>query len=543
MGFAEFADGGEPGPEARGRGERRVASCVAWRRAGRGARAAACRRFVGAVLLATVTAPAVSAIVWGATPIVRVGSKSFTENYVLAEIVAQIIEQVGEARVERKLGLGGTGIAYEALASGGIDIYPEYTGTISRAILRDPTVVGVEALRRRLGSRGLVITASLGFDNTYTLAVRREMATRLGLRAISDLGRHAELRAAFDPGFLEREDGWPGLRRHYGLALADVRIMEHALTYPALTSGRVDVIDVFSTDGQLARTDVVLLADDRRFFPDYACVLLARSSLAERLPRTWATLQSRLVGHLDNAAMARLNAQADLDGRSFAQVAATFLGAPESAHRGRLGRELVKLTLEHLFLVAVSLGVAVAAGVPLGLLAARRRILGQVELIGVGVLQTIPALALLTFMIPFFGIGKVPALVALCLYALLPIVRNTYAGVTSLDPQLFDMAAVMRLSGWQRLAWIELPLASITIMAGIKTAAVLTVGTATLAAFIGGGGYGTLIVTGLALNDVRTILAGAIPAAVMALIVHAVFEGFDRLVVPRGLRTRAASAR
>jgi osmoprotectant transport system permease protein len=490
----------------------------------------------GAVaLLAALLAP-VAAL--AAPAAVHVGSKAFTESYVLAEIVAQVVERAGEARVERRPGLGGTGIVYAALTSGDIDVYPEYTGTIGRTILGDPSVTTIDGIRARLAPLGLTISAPLGFDNTYALAVRRDTAERLGLRAISDLRRHRTLTAAFDPGFLERADGWPGLRRHYGLEFADVRIIEHALAYRALSSGRVDVIDVFSTDGQLARLDLVVLDDDRRFFPDYAAVLLARRSLTERLPRTWAALEG-LAGRIDNATMARLNAQADLEGVSVARVAAAFLGDPGPAGPGRsLGRDLLKLTLEHLALVGVSVGVAILLGLPLGILAARRRLLGQVELMGVGLLQTIPALALLSFMIPFFGIGRGPALVALCLYALLPIVRNTYAGLVSLDPQLVDMAAVLGLGGRQRLAWIELPLASVTILAGIKTSAVLTVGTATLAAFIGGGGYGTLIVTGLALNDVRTILAGAIPAAAMAVAIHVLFEALDRLAVPRALRER-----
>jgi osmoprotectant transport system permease protein len=491
---------------------------------------------VVALLAAAIGTLAASA----ATP-VRVGSKSFTESYVVAEIVAQIIEQTGDAPVERRFGLGGTGIVYGALVNGDLDVYPEYTGTISRMILKDPSVTDLEEMRRRLLPLGLTISGPLGFDNTYALAVRRETAGRLGLRTISDLGAHPELRAAFDPGFLQREDGWPGLRRHYGLTLGDVRSMEHALTYQALASGAVDVIDVFSTDGQLTRFDLVVLADDRRFFPDYAAVLLVRASLPARLQRTWGVLWQRLVGKIDGPTMARLNARVDLDGRTFADAAASFLGVGATerggAHR-RLAGALAQHTVEHVVLVAVSLAVAVAIGIPLGLLAARRRLLGQVELMGVGVLQTIPALALLAFMIPLFGIGRIPALVALSLYALLPIVRNTYAGLSTIDPRLVDMAAVMRLRGWQRLAWIELPLSSVTIMAGVKTAAVLTVGTATLAAFIGGGGYGTLIVTGLALNDVATILAGAIPAAVLALVIHALFEGIERLVVPVPLRTR-----
>jgi osmoprotectant transport system permease protein len=476
-------------------------------------------------------------------PTIRVGSKSFTESYILAEIVAQIIDETGEARAERRLGLGGTGLAWGALASGAIDIYPEYTGTIAQAILKEPALTSLDVMRTKLGARGVIVSAPLGFQNTYALAVRREEATRLGLRTIGDLAAHPGLRAAFDAGFLERADGWPGLARHYGLRFDDVRTMEHALTYPALAAGRVDVIDVFSTDGQLARLDLVLLADDRHFFPDYAAVLLARRTLADTFPRTWETLGQRLGGHIDNASMARLNALADLEGRSFADAAATFLGrASAPMPRRRIG-ELATLTLEHLRLVAVSLTIAILLGLPLGVLAARRRRLAQAELMGVGVVQTIPALALLAFMIPLFGIGQLPALVALSLYALLPIVRTTHAGIGSLDPRLTEMTTVLGLRGWRRLAWIELPLASITIMAGIKTSAVLTVGTATLAAFIGGGGYGTLIVTGLALNDVRTILAGAVPAAVMALVIHAAFEALDRVVVPRALRAAAAAGR
>src|SRR5438132_4533294 len=251
----------------------------------------------------------------GATP-VRVGSKSFTESYLIAEIVARIAEQVGEAPVERRFGLGGTGMVYGAVASGEIDLYPEYTGTISRAILHDSSVTTVPALRARMRPRGLVISEPLGFANTYALAVRRDTAVRLGLRRISDLERHPGLTAAFDPGFLDRDDGWPGLQRHYGLRLAAVRGMEHALTYPALISGRTDVIDVFSTDGQLARADLVVLADDQRFFPDYAAVLLARASVADRLPRTWTALQQRLGGRIDEVTMARLNADVELDRRT-----------------------------------------------------------------------------------------------------------------------------------------------------------------------------------------------------------------------------------
>lgn len=469
---------------------------------------------------------------------VRVGSKSFTENYVLAEIAAQAIEATGDARVERRLGLGGTGITYRAVAHGSIDVYPEYTGTISRAILKDPAAASVETLRARLRPLGLTISEPLGFDNTYALAVRTDVARRLGLERISDLARHPEMRAAFTSGFLERDDGWPGLRKHYGLVLKNVRVIEHALAYQALAGDAVDIIDIFSTDGRLSRGGVTVLRDDRQFFPAYAAVLLSRIDFVEGNPHAWATLERTMVGRLDGGTMTRLNALADLDGRSIRQVAARFLGreVSDADERARLVRELGTLTVQHLVLVAVAVLAATVVGVPLGILAARRATLGHAQLMAVSVLQTIPALALLCFMIPLLGIGTLPALVALFLYALLPIVRGTYTGLATLDARLLEIADVLGLSRWRRLFRIELPLGAVNVMAGIKTAAIWTVGTATLAAFIGGGGYGTLIVRGLALDDAGTILAGAIPAALMALIFHGLFEALDRVVVPRGLR-------
>jgi len=495
------------------------------------------------VSLAVLGALLATASVAGAAPdgVIRVGSKSFTESYILAEVVAQLVERVGEARVERRVGLGGTGVTYRALESAAIDLYPEYTGTLSRVILKDPTLERVEALRARLEARGLTISDALGFANTYALAVRADRAEALGLKRIGDLARHPELRAAFSSGFLEREDGWPGLRVRYGLTLPRVTVMEHALTYRAIASGDADVMDVFSTDGQLERLRLRLLEDDRRFFPDYSAVLLARRELAERFPRTWARLREALEGRIDGRRMAQLNALVDLDGKPIAEAAAVFLGgdaapASGSGSRRAMLAEIGVLTLSHLVLVLISVGAAIVLGIPMGIVAARYRRVGQLELSVVAMLQTVPALALLMFMIPLFGIGQGPALVALSLYALLPIARNTYAGLMAIDRTLLEIAWVLRLGELRRLLRIDLPLSAIAIMAGIKTAAVTTVGTATLAAFIGGGGYGTLIVRGLALDDTATILAGAAPAALMALGFHGLFELADRVVIPRGLR-------
>ncbi len=471
-------------------------------------------------------------------PVVRVGSKSFTESFILAEIIARIIEESGEATVERRMGLGGTGITHRAVANGDIDLYPEYTGTLSLAILKDPSSRSVADIRQRLQGSGLTISDSMGFNNTYALAVREELAQSRNLTTISDLREHPELRAAFSSGFTDRDDGWPGLKAHYDLRLSEVRVIEHALSYVALAQGKVEMIDIYSTDGKLQKFDLRILRDDLGFFPDYQAVMLVREDFIERLPALWKRLEDGLVHQIDNQYMSRLNALADLEGMSLDQVSAFFLGSelPSERRSSVVWAEVFDLTLDHLYLVCLSLGLAALVGIPLGLFAARFKRLGQIELMSVGVLQTIPSLALLCFMIPLFGIGKFPSLVALFLYALLPIVRNTYTGMIGLDRQLLEIAGVLGLSRWQKLLRIELPLSSLNILAGIKTSAVLTVGTATLAAFIGGGGYGTLIVRGLALDDMSITLAGAAPAAVMALVMHGLFEWLDRILIPRGLR-------
>jgi len=197
--------------------------------------------------------------------------------------------------------------------------------------------------------------------------------------------------------------------------------------------------------------------------------------------------------------------------------------------------------VEHLLLVGVSLLVAILVGVPLGILAARRRRVGQAVLAAVGVIQTLPTLALLVFMIPLFGIGAFPAVVALFLYSLLPIVRNTHAGMSGISSTLRESAEALGLPRGAMLRLIELPLASPLILAGIKSAAVINVGTATLGALIGAGGLGQPIFTGVRLDDVSLILQGAIPASLLALAMQGLFELAERLVVPRGLRARRSS--
>jgi osmoprotectant transport system permease protein len=278
----------------------------------------------------------------------------------------------------------------------------------------------------------------------------------------------------------------------------------------------------------------------------------------------------RLTGVIDQERMIRANARVVLGGAQSADAAESLLaelpgfpvagaaaaGAAGGAARGgpstttavgaappwsRTARSILSNTVQHVKLVAISLLAAVLIGIPLGVLAARSPRLGGVVLASTGLAQTIPSLALLAILIPIFGIGLVPALIALFVYSLLPIVRNTYVGMTTIAPSLLESAACLPLSPRSELTRIRLPLASPSIMAGIRTSAVINVGSATLAALIGAGGLGEPILTGIQLRRNGLILEGAIPAALLALLVERAFDGVDRIAIPKGLRLAAAA--
>ena len=492
-------------------------------------------------------------------PPVVVGSKPFGEGYLLAELFAQILEARGIA-VTRRFGLGGTEIAFPALQRGDIDVYPEYTGTGMLVMLKAPPIRGSAAVfdlvsREFQARHDMRWLAPLGFENTYAMSIRTDMATRLGLRTLSDFAKvSAQMRAGFTADFIGLPDGLPGLRAAYGMAPREVRALAPAVKYQALASGDVDIIDAYSTDGLLQRYPLTVLVDDKEFFPPYDAAALMRGDVFRARPEVVAAL-SELSGRFDVIRMRRLNERVEVDGDDVARVAAQALrelglvsaapgdaarddapGARSAAASGSLfdylrdrRAALWAMTLRHLLLVVVSLACAVLVGVTLGIVLERTRAAEPV--VGaLGVLQTIPGIALLAFMLPLLGIGLVPALVALFVYSLYPIVRNTLTGVRGADRAAVDAATALGMSPWQVLRWVRLPLAAPVIMAGVRTAAVLNVGTATLAAFIGAGGLGDPIVSGLALADTRMVLSGALPAAALALLVDAVLSLVQRAV-------------
>ena len=455
-----------------------------------------------------------------------VGSKRFTESYILGEIIAQT------AGATHKPGLGNTAILLEALKSSAIDVYPEYTGTIAREILKTEERLDLAGLNKKLSALGLAAAIPLGFGNSYALGMRREVAQRLGVKTISGLAKHAQLRIGLSHEFLGRADGWPGLQAAYRLPQKP-RGLDHGIAYEALAAGEIDVMDLYTTDAKIERYAIVALEDDRNFFPAYDAVLLYRAEVASRL----APLK-KLEGSIDTATMVRLNARAELDKVPFADVAREFLGSgtqKRSTFWAALwAPDFGRLLAEHVGLVFGSLAIAALVGIPLGLLAARVRRLAQPVLVFAGLLQTIPSLALLAVLIPLTGrIGVWPAMIALFLYALLPIVRNTHAGLLGVPRGLVQAGSALGLSSRQVLARVELPLASPVILAGLKTSAVINVGTATIAAFIGAGGFGERITQGLALNDHAVLLAGALPAAALALLVHGAFELLERRLMTR----------
>jgi osmoprotectant transport system permease protein len=439
---------------------------------------------------------------------------------------------------EHRQGMGGTIILWEALRTDQIGFYPDYTGTIGEEILKKSSSTSTIVIREELAKFGVGITEELGFNNTYALVMQRATAERLQIHKISELRNHPELKFGLTHEFLIRQRGWGPLSETYQLPTGNVSGIDHGLGYAALRNGSIDVKDAYSTDAKIGENDLVVLEDDLRFFPQYKAVFLYRLTLP---PQAIAALQS-LEGTLDEKRMVRLNVEAERS-KNYARAADLYFQkdgtSPPGNHTGEtLSHKLIRWTSRHLELAGISLVLSVIVGIPLGIAASRGGAIGQAILAVTGAVQTIPSLALLALLVPvpFFGISPRTAIAALFLYGLLPIVRNTATGLQDIAPPIRESAIALGLEPSARLWKIYLPIASRTILGGVKTSAVINIGTATLAALIGAGGLGEPILSGLNLNDHATILQGAIPAAILALLVQWSFDLLDRVLIPKGLR-------
>ncbi|WP_106477037.1 glycine betaine ABC transporter substrate-binding protein [Phytohalomonas tamaricis] len=466
---------------------------------------------------------------------ISIGSKADREGHLLGEIFAQKLENDG-FNVDRRFGLGQTVVSYQALAGGEIDVYPEYTGTIAQTIFKTDDNE-IDALNSIASQRDLRILPSLGFNNTYALTMKGEQAEKLGMHTIGDLAEHPELRLGLSHEFIERDDGWKGLSRAYNLPQQPTGL-EHGIAYQAINDGRIDLTDAYSTDGDLQRFNLILLEDDQNYFPQYLAVPFIRADL----PQAAIYSLSQLAGLINENRMQSMNAEVSAEGKSFSSVAHEFLTeenliAADSSFQARsiwdeLGEDLIR----HLELTLSALALACVVGLPLSLLVYRMPRISRVVLYVAGLLQTIPSIALLALMIPLFGIGVFPAIVALFLYSLLPIVRAAITALLTVDPLLTRVAKGMGLTKREQLRHVLIPLAAPNMLTGIKTAAIINIGTATLAAFIGAGGLGDPIVTGLSLNNYELVLYGAVPAAMLAIITELAFEVLERVTIPAHMR-------
>ncbi|NCW24840.1 MAG: ABC transporter permease subunit [Betaproteobacteria bacterium] len=471
------------------------------------------------------------------TASVTVSSKRFTESYIVAEIIAETLRRRTDYEINTKLGLGNTAILFAALLQGDIDVYPEYLGTITKEILKENSVLSLAQINERLRPLNIRADVTLGFQNAYALAMRKEQAKELNIESISDLVKHPSLKIGFSHEFLGRADGWPAIQKRYGLSGFSAKGLDHGLSYTALKEKQIDLIDAYTTDAQLSHGDIVLLTDDQHFFPSYQAVLLYRIDRFSDKPKAIEAL-STLADAISQTQMQTMNAAVEMRAQSPSGVAAAFLAnenisPPSPAFLKQLfGPDFFRLTYEHTILVLASLLIAVLIGVPLGIFTFWNPAVGSQLLNLSGIFQTIPSLALLAFLITAFErIGLLPAITALSIYALLPLIENTHSGLLTVNPVLRESARALGAKRWICLWKIELPAAMPSIISGMKIAAITATGTATIAAFVGAGGYGERIAQGLATNNNDMMLAGAIPAACFAALLQmllSLYQGFVR---------------
>lgn len=489
-------------------------------------------------------------------PIV-VGSKTFSESIILAEMAAFLLEDRG-ARVIRKTNLGGTKVVFDALKAGDIDLYPEYTGTGYVMILkksekknpRDVYDIVSEEFSRRFG---LHWSRPLGFNNTYALAVRSNDKRFENVDRISDLSGDVDQELFAAPHeFMEREDGFVPFKKLYRLNFDSNRVkaMSSGLMYAAIRDEQVDVIMSYSTDGRIGAYDLKLLKDDRGFFPPYFAAFVTRQTLLTKRPLVKEVFE-KMEGLISEKEMIVLNDLVDRKKRDPAEVARNFLidkglidaermESPKvenfMAYAYEKRSYLLRIIKEHLYLSFGALLLAILVSLPLGVLLTRKPSVSGAVFPFINTVQTIPSLALLGFLIPIMGIGFAPAILALFLYSLLPLTRNTYTGIKAVDNDYIEASKGLGLTNLQILLKVEIPMALPVILAGVRTASVIVIGTATLAALVGAGGLGDPIFRGVATVNGDLILLGAVPSALLAIIADKLLGLAEKRLVSKGLR-------
>jgi osmoprotectant transport system permease protein len=495
------------------------------------------------------------------SPII-IGSKKFTESIILGEVLSIILEKKYNKQVIRKFGLGGTKIAFDALVNNDIHTYPEYTGTGYVMILKldgekDPSKVFQIVSSLFQEKWDINWSKSVGFNNTYALAVRKGNNKFKFIKKISELsGNMGSIKYAAPYEFMERKDGHAPFSNFYNLNFSKENItsMEAGLMYSAIIDQEVDMIIVYSTDGRIKTSNLKLLEDDKQFFPPYYVSYIYQNKTAKDHPPLQKAI-NLMEGLISQEEMVAMNDLVDRLKNDPYSVANNFLinkkiidGDLTSnnvnnnfftyAYTKR--QYLLKLLLEHLSISFSALLLGCIISLPLGIILTRYVSLSKIVFPIVNIIQTIPSIALLGFLIPIFGIGFYPAMTTLFLYSLLPLIRNTYSGILSIDKDYIEAAKGLGLTNFQILTKVEIPLALPIIIAGIRTATVIIVGTATLAALIGAGGFGDPIFRGVATVNSKLILIGAIPAALLAIFADKIIGYIERVLVSKGVRSNAS---
>lgn len=490
---------------------------------------------------------------------ITVGSKAFTESMILSEMIAVLLEEKYDLQVSRKLNLGGTNVVFNAITNGNIDIYPEYTGTAYLSILKQNKRLSAletyDFVQERFSKNyNIMWSKPLGFNNTYTLAMRSDDSKFKNVSQISEIADLTPTLTLASPHeFLERNDGFPNFSKFYQLKFQDdkIKAMNSGLTYSALLNNKVDLIVSYSTDGRIKAYDLKTLEDDKKFFPVYEAAFLIRKETLTNYPQVKEAF-GLLEGSLSEKEMIKLNDISDRLKVSPKVIARNWLisqgfidgeldlqkNKPQSFFQFLKSKKnyLLKITKEHLLLSFGSLFIAILFSVPFGILISKNATLKNVSFPVINTVQTIPSLALLGFLIPLLGIGVVPAIVALVLYSILPIVRNTYTGISRVDKQYIEVSKGVGLTSWQILFYVEIPLALPTIIAGIRTSVVIVIGTATLSALIGAGGLGDPIFRGVSTLNHQLILLGAIPSALLAIFADRFINLIEARVVSKGIK-------
>ena len=502
-----------------------------------------------------------------------IGSKIFTENILLGELIALILEQNHGFKIKRKFNMGGTKLVFDALKAGSIDIYPEYTGTGYAMILKEsqklsPDETYLFVKKEFLKRHQLVWSPPLGFENTYILAVRKSDSRFQKINSTSELeGLDFPLQLASEHEFTERKDGWRLFSKNYKLNLKNNQIlsMSASLMYSAIHNKKVDIIMAYSTDGRIKAYQLKTLKDDKKFFPSYLASYLTRQKLLNSHPEIKSIFQA-LENQISAEEMTALNNEVDQLKRGVSQTAQAFL-----LKKGILKTEnenwkpsaftdqksnpleekeslasyyfqkrayLLKIFKEHLSLVFTALMLALFVSLPLSIWAVYNSKIEKALFFLINTLQTIPSIALLGALIPFLGIGFAPAITALFIYSLLPLIRNSFEGIKNIDNSYIEISAGLGLTKWQILRFVQIPLALPVIIAGVRTSVVLLVGTATLAAFIGAGGLGDPIFRGIATLDSRLIFMGAIPSCALAVLLDKALNLLEKALVSKGLQKK-----